>query len=319
MIARVDGRSCWSAARFPASACGRVSSGSARASPMPPTIAVDEPSADRRAPFADPPCGGCLYAHIAYQRQLEIKSRGHRRRVRAHRPRRRCRRRLTVAASPEDGYRMRARLHLRGRRIGFFREATHDVCDARATRQLLPDSCDALERLEAALRRWPGCGQEIELSENVDASERVVHLDAAAAIEVDAGALAAPMGLTGRGTAFGASAVPTSPTRCRSAERPSRCGVTCSRSSRATVTCCAISWPTSSTASRSAATVARSVCGRWTVCRRRARRCAARAVIAVEGDRLAAEDLHANAATAGGQTDDGPSIGREVRCLVPES
>ena len=45
---------------------------------------------------------------------------------------------VAVARSPEDGYRMRARLHVRGARVGFFREGTHDLCDARATRQLLP-------------------------------------------------------------------------------------------------------------------------------------------------------------------------------------
>ena len=31
-------------------------------------------SADRRAVAADPLCGGCLYAHIGYARQLEIKA-----------------------------------------------------------------------------------------------------------------------------------------------------------------------------------------------------------------------------------------------------
>ena len=36
--------------------------------------AVLEPSSDRREPFPDPLCGGCLYSHIAYERQLELKS-----------------------------------------------------------------------------------------------------------------------------------------------------------------------------------------------------------------------------------------------------
>src|SRR5713101_6315731 len=35
---------------------------------------VDEPSSDRRPAAGDPLCGGCLYAHIAYSRQLEIKA-----------------------------------------------------------------------------------------------------------------------------------------------------------------------------------------------------------------------------------------------------
>jgi 23S rRNA (uracil1939-C5)-methyltransferase len=85
---------------------------------------------------------------------------------------------VTVAGSPEDGYRMRARLHVRGSRAGFFREGTHDLCDARVTRQLLPAALDTIERLMAAIRSiGTDAVREIELSENVDGSERVVHLD----------------------------------------------------------------------------------------------------------------------------------------------
>src|SRR5437773_8443499 len=38
------------------------------------TTAVERPSEDRRDPFTDPLCGGCLYAHVAYERQLDLKS-----------------------------------------------------------------------------------------------------------------------------------------------------------------------------------------------------------------------------------------------------
>jgi 23S rRNA (uracil1939-C5)-methyltransferase len=140
-------------------------------------VAIEEPSPDRRAVSGDPLCGGCLYRHIAYARQLAIKSEvigdafrriGHIELAAA----------VGVAPSPEDGYRMRARLHVRGARFGFFREGTHDLCDARTTRQLLPATLDALERLMAAVRSTgPGVVREIELSENLDASERVAHLD----------------------------------------------------------------------------------------------------------------------------------------------
>jgi 23S rRNA (uracil1939-C5)-methyltransferase len=150
----------------------RVTKGVAHAA----AAAIDEPSPDRRA-AGDPLCGGCLYAHIAYPRQLEIKSQ-----VIADAFTRIGRMTLpavvTVAASPEDGYRMRARLHVRGARFGFFREGTHDLCDARATGQLLPATIDALERLMAAIRSiGVDTVREIELSENLDASERVVHLE----------------------------------------------------------------------------------------------------------------------------------------------
>ena len=147
------------------------------------TLDVEEPSPDRRAPFADPQCGGNLFGHIAYRRQREIKSQvigdaftriGH---VTLPSP-------VTVAASPEDVYRMRARLHVRGQRIGFFREASHEICDVRPTGQLLPATCDTLDRLIAGLASL-GIREvrEIELSGDVEASERVVHLETAEPVD----------------------------------------------------------------------------------------------------------------------------------------
>jgi 23S rRNA (uracil1939-C5)-methyltransferase len=177
MIARVDGQVVLVSGAVPGERVQgrieRVGKGVAYAA----TIAVEEPSPDRREPFADPQCGGCLYSHIAYPRQLEIKGQ-----VIADAFKRIGRLELPapvpVAGSREDGYRMRARLHVRGSRLGFFREGTHEVCDARATRQLLPPTCDVLERLMAAIRSiGADAVREIELSENGDASERVVHLD----------------------------------------------------------------------------------------------------------------------------------------------
>jgi 23S rRNA (uracil1939-C5)-methyltransferase len=143
-------------------------------------VTVADPSADRRDPVADPLCGGCLYAHVAYPRQLEIKGQviadalSRIGRVPMAAP-------VTVAASPPEGYRMRARLHVRGSRIGFFREGTHELCDARATRQLLPETCDVVDRVSAAVRPASGARiREIEVSENIAADQRVLHLIAAA-------------------------------------------------------------------------------------------------------------------------------------------
>ena len=179
MIARHEGRVVLVTGAIPGERVRarlvRVAKGVAHAE----AVAIDEPSPDRRTAAGDPQCGGCLYAHIAYPRQLEIKSQviadaftriG---RIGLPAP-------VPVAGSPEDGYRMRARLHVRGSRLGFFREGTHDLCDVRATRQLLPATCDVLERLTAAVRSiGANAVREIELSENVDGSERVVHLDTA--------------------------------------------------------------------------------------------------------------------------------------------
>ena len=84
---------------------------------------------------------------------------------------------VVVRASREEGYRMRARLHARHGKLGFFREGTHDLCDAALTRQLLPDSIDALRRLERALHSV--AVTSCELSENAAATERAVLLELA--------------------------------------------------------------------------------------------------------------------------------------------
>lgn len=172
------------------------------------TLSVDEPSADRRDPFPDPLCGGCLYSHIAYPRQLALKAQviadAFRRIGRLELPAP-----LAVAGSPEEGYRMRARFHVRGHRLGFFRENSHEVCDARATRQLLPATADTLDRLMAAMRSLGlDAVREIELSENIEASERAVFLDAGAIDEATLARLADTDGLTGLGSAWGAFGSP---------------------------------------------------------------------------------------------------------------
>src|SRR5262249_53954644 len=183
MIARVDGQVVLVSGAIPGervqARIERVTKGVGYGD----AVAIDEPSPDRREPFTDLVCGGSLYAHIAYPRQLAIKAQvigdafariGH---LTLPSP-------ITVAASPEEGYRMRARLHVRGRLVGFFREGTHDVCDARETRQLLPESCDVIDRLSAALRSLGADAvREIELSENIDARQRVVHFETAERVD----------------------------------------------------------------------------------------------------------------------------------------
>ena len=104
---------------------------------------------------------------------------------------------------------MRARFHVRGHRLGFFRENSHEVCDARATRQLLPATADTLDRLMAAMRSLGlDAVREIELSENIEASERAVFLDAGAIDEATLARLADTDGLTGLGSAWGAFGSP---------------------------------------------------------------------------------------------------------------
>ena len=140
------------------------------------TRSVLERSADR----IDAPegaCGGSVFAHIAYQRQRQIKSAiiedAFRRigKITLDSP-------VDVAASRVDGYRMRARLHVRNGNIGFFREGTHSLCDADSTRQLREDTVDVIGRLEQSLARSPRpVVGDVEVAENIDASQRAVHFE----------------------------------------------------------------------------------------------------------------------------------------------
>jgi len=135
---------------------------------------VETASPDRREPRGDPACGGSVYAHIAYDRQTALKGEiivdAFRRigRVTLDAP-------VPVRPSPEEGYRMRARLHVRGSRIGFFREGSHSLCEPEATGQLLPATGAFLQELSARLRAADVLtARELELTENVPASERAV-------------------------------------------------------------------------------------------------------------------------------------------------
>jgi 23S rRNA (uracil1939-C5)-methyltransferase len=157
---------------------------------------IEEPSPDRRPAFVDPACGGSLYAHIAYPRQLEIKSQviadalARIGRITWTDP-------IVVAASPEEGYRMRSRLHVRDRRIGFFREGTHELCDARAARQLLAETCDVVDELGRRLQGGSTVDGELELSENVEANGRVAHFESATVNREDWIAATSGLRLTG--------------------------------------------------------------------------------------------------------------------------
>jgi 23S rRNA (uracil1939-C5)-methyltransferase len=140
------------------------------------TRAVLEASPDR-VPAADGACGGSVFAHIAYERQRQLKSE-----IIGDAFRRLARLPLDsatdVVGSRVDGYRMRARLHVRGGRIGFFREGTHSLCDAAGTRQLRDDTNAVIQDLERHLAGGLADAiSDIELSENIAATERVLHVE----------------------------------------------------------------------------------------------------------------------------------------------
>jgi 23S rRNA (uracil1939-C5)-methyltransferase len=128
-------------------------------------------------PACDPRCGGNLFAHVAYPRQLTLKADiiqdafGRIGRLPlAERP--------VVMASPEHGYRMRARLHVRDGRIGFYLEGSHELCDATSTGQLLPGTAAWIARAGeiASKHRLTGL-TAIELAENIAGDERACHLE----------------------------------------------------------------------------------------------------------------------------------------------
>jgi len=137
---------------------------------------LDE-SPDRRPTGDDPACGGRHFAHIAYPRQLALKAEiardafkriGHLD-LPAY---------LPVHASAEIGYRMRARLHVQGSTLGFYREGTHELCDPRCSRQLLPATLDVLAGISAALKQaGVSDGRTLDVSENRAATERALYLD----------------------------------------------------------------------------------------------------------------------------------------------
>jgi 23S rRNA (uracil1939-C5)-methyltransferase len=139
--------------------------------------AVLTPSPDRRVPSFDPACGGGVYAHVEPARQTLLKREvildGLRRGAGLvwDGP-------LTVAASPERGYRLRARLHVRDGRVGFFKEGTHVLCDAAPSGQLDAATLAAAQALVDRIGELfgPASMDSLEVSENLDGSERAVHL-----------------------------------------------------------------------------------------------------------------------------------------------
>ena len=140
-------------------------------------LGVDRASGDRRGDGIDVRCGGCAFAHIAYERQLGLKQEivqdAFSRIARAPMPGR-----PAIVRAPEQGYRMRARLHTAAGRLGFFREGTHEICDAGSTGQLAPATLEWISRASEVLRarRLEGLAG-VEIAETIAGDVRVSHLD----------------------------------------------------------------------------------------------------------------------------------------------
>ncbi len=175
MLARQDGRVVLVSGAIPGERVRARIARTVRHTIFADVVDVLEPSAFRRAPFCDPRCGGSVYAHIVPEHQRVLKAA-----VVAD-----AFRRLggvtidppPIAGASEEGYRLRARLHVRGVRAGFFLEDTHTLCDAAATRQLRPEVLPAVTSLLAQLGEAASLVEAIVVSENVAASARVLHVE----------------------------------------------------------------------------------------------------------------------------------------------
>ena len=156
-------------------------------------VEVLRASPDRRLSAPDWRCGGNALAHVVYPRQLQLKGEI------IHDAFRRIARvplgvPPPVTGSPERGYRMRARLHAHDRRLGFYLEGTHQVCDPAPTGQLLASTAEWIARAERLLARDRLSGLAgIEIAEDIAGARRACHL------ELHAGADAAPFAALGEG------------------------------------------------------------------------------------------------------------------------
>lgn len=139
------------------------------------TVGVLTASPDRREPFVDLLCGGCLYAHVTYPGQLRIKAE-----VIADAFGRLGRLSLppfSVSASPERGYRMRGRLFVQGEETGFYREGSHTLCDAAATAQLTPSAVAVGHAAVRSLRERGIDVASMAIAENLAGDQRALHAE----------------------------------------------------------------------------------------------------------------------------------------------
>jgi len=182
MLARHDGRVVLVAGAIPGervtARVERVAKSVAHAD----TVDVLTASPDRRD-AGDWRCGGRDYAHVFYDRQRALKAE-----IIADAFRRLARLPLTslpaVTASPEQGYRLRARLHASGGRLGFFREGSHTLCNAGATGQLSAGTVAWIQRAEQLLSSASAPAiAGVEIAENIPGSERTVHIDLRDAVD----------------------------------------------------------------------------------------------------------------------------------------
>ncbi len=200
MIARWEGRVVLVAGAIPGEQVRAAVEGTRGGAILARTLDVMRPSPDRRPVDVPASCGGRSLAHVAYPRQLALKSEivrdAFRRIGRIDLPEP-----PAVAGSPETGYRMRARLHAGDGGVGFLEEGSHRVCGVAGTGVLSAGA----ERVVAVLNeRAPGLlaggVRTVELAEDLAGHRCVLHLlvqGPVAAVDVGWEALAEEAGVSG--------------------------------------------------------------------------------------------------------------------------
>ena len=174
MIGRYDGRIVLVDGAIPGERIRATVERSSRDVLFARTVEVLDGSPDRRQAMRRR-CGGQSFAHIAYDRQLQLKGaivqdafRRGARIILQDAP--------AVLPSPETGHRMRARLHVDGESVGFFEERSHRICDVSDSGQLLPQAEELVSALSAHAATLVAAGvRSIELVEDLAGDYRALH------------------------------------------------------------------------------------------------------------------------------------------------
>ena len=174
MIARLEGAVVFVAGTIPGERVRARIEKAQRGTVFARTIDVLTPSPDRIEPAPGLACGGHVLAHIAPARQASLKGEivadAFRRQARVTLPP------VEVVAGPSDGYRIRARAHVRHGRWGFFEEGSHTPCGIAGSRQLSEAGAALCERVCAAVAAAaPDAHAEVEWVESVDGMQAVAH------------------------------------------------------------------------------------------------------------------------------------------------
>lgn len=175
MLARHDGRVVLVHGALPGERVVARPDRSAKGVIYADTVDVLHASPGRRPGTVDLRCGGAVLAHATYAEQLTLKTA-----IVADALRRLGRLDLPpgfrIMPSPEQGYRLRARLHVQAGRVGFLREGSHVLCDACGTGQLAESTCAWLHHFLARAGVVLAAVSAIEVAEDIAGRRRACHL-----------------------------------------------------------------------------------------------------------------------------------------------